>query len=344
MKFRRAIEINPNNATARHWYSLLLRDSGRLDESRQQIERAIALDPLSAVMRDAQGSVLEAQSRFREAADAYRKATTIDSLRPGSYLMLANLTAYALGRPADAVPLVQKAMELDPGIPASICVLAMLHGELGDGTEALRLTADAVRRWPDFLWSQSIAANLHASTGDWKSAVQAARKALAIDPRDGTALYVLAAADQVNGDIGTARARYANVYPDLLGTEPPRIDANNYLHALGLASILLQTGEDARAHQLLDGSERAIRMMPRLGMTGYGIFDAHIHALRGDKAKALAALREAANAGWRGPFWRFDRDYDPALASIRNEPEFKAVFADIERDMARQRAELGAQQ
>ncbi|MEY2919305.1 MAG: hypothetical protein RL261_610, partial [Pseudomonadota bacterium] len=93
VKFRRAIEINPNNATARHWYSLLLRDAGRLDESRQQIERAIALDPLSAIMRDALGSVLEAQGQFREAADAYRKATTIDPLRPGSYLLLGNLTA-----------------------------------------------------------------------------------------------------------------------------------------------------------------------------------------------------------------------------------------------------------
>jgi hypothetical protein len=36
---------------------------------------------------------------------------------------------------------------------------------------------------------------------------------------------------------------------------------------------------------------------------------------------------------------------DPKFAtdtSIRNEPEFKAVFADIERDMARQRAALAA--
>ena len=32
--------------------------------------------------------------------------------------------------------------------------------------------------------------------------------------------------------------------------------------------------------------------------------------------------------------------FDPALESLRNEPGFKAVFADIERDMARQRAEL----
>jgi hypothetical protein len=47
-------------------------------------------------------------------------------------------------------------------------------------------------------------------------------------------------------------------------------------------------------------------------------------------------------SSWRGPTWRYCRDFDPALASIRNEPEFKAVFADIERDMARQRAELAA--
>jgi len=85
---------------------------------------------------------------------------------------------------------------------------------------------------------------------------------------------------------------------------------------------------------------RAIRRIPRLGLFGYGIADVRIHALRGDKAKALAALREAEQAGWRGPLWRFSRDVDPALAAIRDEPEFKAVFADIERDMALQRAKL----
>ena len=66
-----------------------------------------------------------------------------------------------------------------------------------------------------------------------------------------------------------------------------------------------------------------------------------IHALRGDKGKALGALREAERAGWRSE-WRYLRDFNPNLASIRNEPEFKAVFADIERDMAKQRASLAA--
>jgi tetratricopeptide (TPR) repeat protein len=344
VKFRRAIEINPNNATARHWFSILLGDSGRLDESRQQIEQAIALDPLSTAMRNSLGNVLEAQGRFQEAADAYRKASTIDATQPGPYLMLANLTAYALGRPVDAVRYTRKAMELDPGVPAAVSLLAMLQAELGQRPEALRLTADVGRRWPDFMWGHSMAAGLHASGGDWKAAVQSARKALAIDPRDGTALYTLAVADQVNGDIGATRARYAAAYPDLLGTEAPKVDVHNYFNAVGLASALLKAGEDARAHQLLDDSERIIRQLPRLSMSGYGVVDARIHALRGDDARALASLREAANTGWRGPFWRFYRDHDPAFARIRNQPEFNAVFADIERDMERQRAELGAPQ
>jgi hypothetical protein len=32
--------------------------------------------------------------------------------------------------------------------------------------------------------------------------------------------------------------------------------------------------------------------------------------------------------------WRYYRDFDPNLASIRNEPEFKAVFAAIEQGLS----------
>jgi TolB-like protein/Flp pilus assembly protein TadD len=339
-KFRRAIEINPNNATARHWNSFMLRETGRLDEALEQIERAIALDPMSPTMRILLGHVLHDQGRFRDAENAYRKAMTIDPLLPNSYWSLAALSAYALGRPADAVPLARKAVALDPGGLISVFTLGLLLDDLGERREAMQLAMDAVRRWPDSLLVQWLAAGLQASAGDWQAASQSARKALAIDPRDGIALNLLAIADLANGDAGTARARYAKAYPELLAPEPPRIDRSNYLAALGLAPVLLEAGEDSRARQLLDSSEGAIRQIPRLSWRGFGIADVRVHALRGDKAKALAALREAEQAGWRGPNWRFSRDVDPALASIRDEPEFKAVFADIERDMALQRAKL----
>jgi tetratricopeptide (TPR) repeat protein len=236
--------------------------------------------------------------------------------------------------------LARKAVALDPDGPYSVFTLPFLLDDLGESREAMQLAMDAARRLPDSSLVQWLAAVLQASAGDWKAASQSARKALANDPRDGSALHVLAIADLANGDASTARARYAKAYPELLAPEPPRIDRSNNSVALGLAPVLLETGEDTRARQLLDSSEGAIRQMTRLGLFGYGIADVRIHALRGDKAKALAALREAEQAGWRGPFWRFFRDVDPALASIRDEPEFKAVFADIERFMALQRAKL----
>jgi hypothetical protein len=112
--------------------------------------------------------------------------------------------------------------------------------------------------------------------------------------------------------------------------------------AIDLALVLQGMGELDRAAAVLDASERFMHSLPRLGSLGYEVADVQIHALRGDKAKALAALREAEQAGWRGPGWRYSLDTDPNLAAIRDDPEFQSVFADIERDMARQRAALAA--
>ena len=122
---------------------------------------------------------------------------------------------------------------------------------------------------------------------------------------------------------------------------PPRIDGTNCFVAIDLVPVLQKTGEIERARILLDRSEQVVRTIPRLGVRGHGIADVRIFALRGQRDEALVALREAEKAGWR-LWWRYARDFDPSLASIRNEPEFKSIFADIERDMARQRAELAA--
>ena len=105
-----------------------------------------------------------------------------------------------------------------------------------------------------------------------------------------------------------------------------------------------KTDESAQANALLDRADAYLKTMTRLGGNGFGIADVEVLAVRGRKQEALATLRAAERAGWRGGLWplRYYRDHDPALASIRNEPAFKAVFADIARDMARQRAELAA--
>ena len=117
----------------------------------------------------------------------------------------------------------------------------------------------------------------------------------------------------------------------------------NYDAAIDLALVLQKTGEAEPAAELLQRAEAWVLAHPRLGMRGHGIADARIHVLRGQQREALALLQQAQQSGWRGPLWRYYRDFDPVLAPVRNDPEFKAVFAAIERDMARQRAALAAQ-
>jgi hypothetical protein len=113
--------------------------------------------------------------------------------------------------------------------------------------------------------------------------------------------------------------------------------------ALQLAQVLQRLGEKDHAEALLAASERVMAKLPLLGGLGNRVpgrapWDAQALALRGRKVEALAALRAAEQAGWRTPacLWRDAPSFD----SIRDEPEFKAIIADIERDMARQRAEL----
>jgi hypothetical protein len=163
---------------------------------------------------------------------------------------------------------------------------------------------------------------------------------LKLDPLATNALIWLNDADVRKGDYAAARARVVKSYPELFA-ERPKIHSGNYDVAISLVPALQKTGERSRASILLDRIEEVIRTIPRMGYLGYWITDVQIYALRGQKAKALAALRAAEKAGWRIA-WRYYREFDSSLASIRDEPEFKAIFADIERDMARQRTELAA--
>ena len=82
-----------------------------------------------------------------------------------------------------------------------------------------------------------------------------------------------------------------------------------------------------------------IQTIPRLGLRGYRISDVRIYALQGQTAEALAALREAIDAGWR-LWWWYYLEHNPNLESIRDDPEFQAMVAEIRADMAEQLARL----
>jgi tetratricopeptide (TPR) repeat protein len=66
-RFRRAIELNPSYATARHWFSFYLGDMGRFDEAITEARRARELDPLSPVVDANVGLAYSRAGRYDEA-------------------------------------------------------------------------------------------------------------------------------------------------------------------------------------------------------------------------------------------------------------------------------------
>jgi hypothetical protein len=75
--------------------------------------------------------------------------------------------------------------------------------------------------------------------------------------------------------------------------------------------------------------------MPRLGTDGFGISDALIYAQQGKTKEALAALRQAIDERWRTFSWYYF-EHDANLDSIRQEPEFQAMWDEVKTDMAEQ--------
>jgi DNA-binding winged helix-turn-helix (wHTH) protein/Tfp pilus assembly protein PilF len=88
-EFHRAIELDPNNAIAHHWYAMTLLDSGRFPQALAQIEWAQALDPSSrSILADKAAILNHMAGREKEALDLLQQMEKADPafISPHRYL------------------------------------------------------------------------------------------------------------------------------------------------------------------------------------------------------------------------------------------------------------------
>ena len=84
-EFKRAIELNPNYATAYQWYAELLYAVGRFDEARTYIREAIALDPMSRIMKNLDGRISLFERQYDEAIEIFKRNVDLDPTWEGDY-------------------------------------------------------------------------------------------------------------------------------------------------------------------------------------------------------------------------------------------------------------------
>jgi tetratricopeptide (TPR) repeat protein len=336
--FKRALELNPNYASAHQWYFFLLGRFGRLEEALAHIKIAVELDPLSAIVNDNLAWAYLNLGRHDEAMAHFKKYIKIDPEFPGPYNGIGSLYWRVYGLLDKAVPWFEKRVAIDPSNSNGLAWFGLLVLDLGDDEQAEYWISRSRELAPDGFDSNLAMHILHAYRGEDDQATDYALIVLNTYPREWegrVAAAYLRDRDLQPGRYAEARARYETAFPELLAANEPEIDGANYGAAINLALILSATGEQERADLLLERSLAFIETIQRLGFYGAWISDVQIYALQGKTAEALTALREAIDAGWRSLWWYF-LEHDKNLDSIRDDPEFQAMVEEVRADIAAQ--------
>src|SRR5262245_1273564 len=93
-EFKRALDLDPNNALAHHWLGNYLLSMGRIDEALAEGRRSIELDPTSLRINSIQGWRMFYAHRPKQAIEQLRKTLEMDPNYINAHVILAN--AYEL--------------------------------------------------------------------------------------------------------------------------------------------------------------------------------------------------------------------------------------------------------
>jgi tetratricopeptide (TPR) repeat protein len=77
-EFKRALELNPNYATAHQWYAIWLMGQRKPSQALEEERRAQEADPLSLIIKTDTAQLLECWGHYDEAAQQARSALEID--------------------------------------------------------------------------------------------------------------------------------------------------------------------------------------------------------------------------------------------------------------------------
>jgi len=183
-EFHRAIDLNPNYATAHEWYAELLAARGRESEALEEMKRARDADPLLVLMHTAVAEALYysrhydeviaqcrqtleldpnyalahfhlgraylAKSMYTEAIEEYRKAEVSLGETPAMIMAIGYAEAKA-GNPASARKALAQLKEQSRSRYVPALYFAALYTSLGDSKNGITLLEKAAKERSDYL-------------------------------------------------------------------------------------------------------------------------------------------------------------------------------------------------
>lgn len=140
-QFQNALRLNPNYATAAHWYAYLLAGEGRLDEALRTEKRALELDPFSPPINTYLACIHYLRREFQEAIQASRQALEMFPKYWPARLILA-LSYNFSGQVAQGIKEAEAARKTSAESPDALAFLGHIYAAAGEKRKALQALHD----------------------------------------------------------------------------------------------------------------------------------------------------------------------------------------------------------
>ncbi len=177
-EFKRAIELNPNYATAHQWYGEYLALMGRPDEAVAEIQLAQKLDPLSLIINVEAGRIYYFNRKFDLAIKQHQRTLDMDPNYPAARFFLS-WSYTQKGMCEEAIQEAKKALEISNYlIGYNLGALGTAYGFCGMKEEANKVLTELLELSKSRYVSNTTFALMYAALGENDKALEWLEKAI----------------------------------------------------------------------------------------------------------------------------------------------------------------------
>jgi putative PEP-CTERM system TPR-repeat lipoprotein len=189
--YKQAYELAPNSAPILSRYLALLNSEKYFGEARSTLQEALARNPRNAILK-ADLIRVEAEINGLDAAVAKARSFAADDPDSNAYNLVSAELYEKAGRTADAVSLLEKAVNAKPSDDGLTVALSRLYARTAAFSKAEALLAGRLKADPKSLAAGRALASLYLTTGRTEDAKKVYTNLLSQQPKNVAALLGLA--------------------------------------------------------------------------------------------------------------------------------------------------------
>ena len=339
--FRRALDLDPNNGTTLVRYAYVIR--GRdAEKSKQLWRRLVDLYPMDANNHNELAKTLRMMGRLDEARTEIQKSIELDPEMAQNYWKLSKWEVEDTGRVDKALLLSRRAHTYDPGGSVSLGNVILWYAALGAREEARVWTGKAIESHPGSWFTWFYAAWAHLVLGEVDLAIEYADRGAELKQNVSWVMLYQLLRDVRSGQTEQALRRYQEVHPQLTKLDDLVIDGASFESAVMYSWLLVESGDEVLAGQLLERSIALLNEICSGKGTGAQIKQLcnlkwAVHSLLNQRQETLAELRRMIIEDHiRLDFGmnRFDKSPYGTLDFLKDDPEFQHLMKIVNDDLA----------